>query len=361
MRSALPKERRCCAGLAHNQTVEPSLSGLIELGACLAGSPREETRRLAMAMLAESGGGRWRSSLNNDGSPLQVGVSLSKWGIRPAVRLIADPAAEAEDGQQRWSRAGRVLSNILGTYAPDLRRLCNSVIERILPTNAAARAALPGGAIWLAADLSGQGMALYATTKWGTGSERWMRTHRWLDEILPAPAAAHEILDRLASRTVLISAGIEGKTPGDARAKLYFRLDGTAALNDLGLALFDSAAIREFLHEVIESRRIPRAAIVGSIGFRVANGSMSDVKLDVCAHCVRRTPADWMQVIDRSIARHKLSRLPVESLALLETEELAFIGLGLDAEWMPRLNLYLKKPAYEGEDTDTTRIQVASQ
>jgi hypothetical protein len=337
------KERCSYAGIARDQKLEPSLTDLVGLGACFAGSPPEEAERLAITLLGGSEEGYWRSSLNNDGSPLQVSISLPGRDARPAVRVIADPAAEAADGQLRWHRASGVLSAVLASHAPDLEPLCKSVIERVLPAEPTARAALPGGAVWLAADLSGQGMALYATAKWGDGSQRWMRACRWLDEVLPASSAAHEILDRLASRSVLISVGVEGATPSNARAKLYWRLDGTTALYDLGLPLFDSAAISEFLSEVIEDRRIPRAGIVGSIGFRVATGSISDVKLDVCGHCVRRNPTDWMQVIERSIARHELARLPVECPTLLESTELAFIGFGLDAERTPRLNIYLKR------------------
>jgi hypothetical protein len=170
-----------------------------------------------------------------------------------------------------------------------------------------------------------------------------MRTKCWLDEVLPTSSVAHEILDRLASRSVLVSVGVEGATPGNARAKLYWRLDGNAALHDLGLPLFDSAAISEFLSEVIEDRRIPRAGIVGSIGFGVASGSVNDVKLDVCCHCVRRDPTDWVQVIERCIARHELARLPIECPKFFETTELAFIGFGLDTERTPRLNIYLKR------------------
>ena len=296
-------------------------------------------------LLEAPGDGHSRSTLNNDGSPLQVSVSLHARGSRPAVRLIADPAAEAADGPQRWHRAGSVLSALLTSHAPGLKTLCNSLIERILPADPATRAALPSGAVWLAADLSGQGMALYATAKWENGLPRWIRTRHWLGEILADYSAGHAMLDRLASRSTLVSVGVEGTDPGNARAKLYWRLDANVALRDLGIPLFDSAPTCEFLSEAIEDRRIPRAGIVGSIGFRVATGSVSDVKLDVCGHCVRRSSPDWMQMIARLIARHDLAQLPVQCPTLLETAELAFIGLGLDTERRPRLNLYLKRPS----------------
>lgn len=323
-------------------TCTSSLSALIELAASLAGSPPHAAEQLAEMLLATSHDGSSHSTLNNDGSPLQVSISLSGRGAPPAVRLIADPAAEAEDGDKRWQRAGGALSAVLASHAPDLESLCRSVIKYALPVERAARAALPSAGIWLAANLSGQGMALYATAKWGDNDQRWMRTRRWLDDILPPDTAAHEVLDGLASRSVLVSVGVEGVTPDNARAKLYWRLDGTVALRDLGLPLFATAAFAEFLSDVVGDRRIPRNGIAGSIGFRVSSGGVSDVKLDVCGHCVRRTPADWTQLIDRTIARRALSRLPVECPTLLERAELALIGLGLDTEETQRLNVYLK-------------------
>ncbi len=296
-----------------------------------------------MKLLAASAGGQWRSSLNNDGSPLQVSVSFPGHGERSAVRLIADPAAEMAEGQSRWHRAARTLSAVLASHAPDLKSLCHPVIDHVLPAEPTVRAALPSGGVWLAADLSGKGLALYATVKWADGSVRWKRTRRWLQEVLHPSAATDKMLDRLASRAVLVSVGVEGVTPKDARAKLYWRLDRTAALHDLGVSLFSNAAMSEFLSEVIETRRVSKGGIVGSIGFRVADGCISDVKLDVCCHCVCRTSTDWMQLTRRAIARHQLTEIPVVCPTLWRAAELAFVGFGLDTKGTPRLNLYLKR------------------
>ena len=336
------RERRSNVGIAPSLKVESSLTGLIELGARFTGSRVEEVDRLALKLLSASTKNRWRSTLNNDGSPLQVSLSLFGQFTRPAVRFIADPAA-ATDGRQRWCRAYGVLMAVLASHAPDLRPLCDSVIERILPAEPVTRSALPSGAIWIAVDLSGQGMALYATAKWGDANERWMRIYRWLEQILPAQSEARDILNCLASRSVLVSVGIEGTSLEKARAKLYWRLNGNAALCNLGLPLLDNAAISEFLYDVVEERRILRAGIVGSIGFEVASGNVSDVKLDVCGHCVRRTPTEWVQVIERSTARCELARLPAKFPTVFEKADLAFIGLGVDADERPRLNIYLKR------------------
>ena len=342
--TARDEEDRPCDDIAGNQSMEPCLAALVDLCARLAGSSLAEAERLAVRLLALPRKCSWRSSLNNDGSPLQLGISIVQSGCRPAVRLIADPASDVVDGCQRWDRAVKVLSEVLASHAPDLKELCYSTIERNLPIEPAALASLPHGAIWLAADLSGEGMALYATAKWGHPSDRWARTCQWVEETLPTLLIAHKVLNRLSSRSEPVSVGVEGTSTGNARVKVYWRLGGAAALDDLGLGLFDSAAMCEFLYQVINNRRIPRAGIVGSIGFRLADGSISDVKLDVCGHCVRRTSADWMQVIQRCTEKHELPRLTVQYPTLLATAEVAFIGLGLNAEQTPRLNIYLKSP-----------------
>jgi hypothetical protein len=323
--------------------IAPSLAGLVEWGACLAGSPLKETARLAGILLETRQDVLWRSSLNNDGSPLQVCISLPTRIARPAVRLIADPAANSEDWQTKWNRSREVMSAVIESHAPQLNSLCNSVLEHILPTEPTIRAALTSGLAWLAVDLTGRGMALYATTRWGDSTQRWTRTRRWLQEVLPASSAAEEVLDRLTTNALLVSAGIEGATAGNARAKLYWRLRETASLHDLGIPLFKSAALHEFLHDVIENRRIPRTGIVGSISFNVASGCVHDVKLDICGHCVRRTSADWMNVIERTIARNELQPFPVECQLWPDTTELAFIGFGVDAKLSPRLNIYFKR------------------
>lgn len=325
--------------LFSSHIINPSFSGLVEWGAELAGVSLESTEHLAGKILASPRIGQSRSTLNNDGSPLQLCVTLGGQGCAPAIRLIADPAAEEADGLKRWLAADEARSALVESHATALKPLCDSLVDGMLPNELSARAALPNGAMWLAADLSGQGMAVYTTTKWEAGLQRWQRAQEWLETILPDASVAVEKLKRLAPRAHLISAGIEGSHPQNARAKLYWRLQENASLRDLEIPLFENDVFSEFLFEAVgKTRQIPRAAIVGSIGFHVATGSLKDAKLDVCGHCVRRTPEDWTNVIERIVVRQQLARSP----KFLETAELAFTGCGLDTELRPRLNLYLK-------------------
>lgn len=315
--------------------------GLLELAASLTGRSQNDIVRQAASMLGPSASqaGPWRSTLNNDGSPLQLCIGLQV-DATPIVRLLADPAAKTSDLRQRKQELGQAVHGLLEQRAPDLRPACHALMERMLPADTLARAALPTGGAWLASNLSGPGMALYVSTKWGDPAARWRRAQHWLGSLIP---------DRLARHTQLISAGIEGSSANNARVKLYWRVGNKAALADLGLSLAESVEVRDFLHLVIGDRHIPRSAIVGSVGMSFAgvaaeatpNNKPGDIKLDVCAHCVQRPSEQWLTIIDLCCRRYGLTSCPqVNSLDGLG--ELAFIGLGLDQTHRPRLNLYLK-------------------
>src|SRR5690348_1095371 len=113
-------ERRSSVDDEDEEDVVAPLSGLVELGARLAGAPLREVNRLTATLLAAPRGAHFRSTLNNDGSPLQVSVSYPTRGDRPAVRLIADPGAAVADVERRWYRAGRAVSAVLTSHAPEL-------------------------------------------------------------------------------------------------------------------------------------------------------------------------------------------------------------------------------------------------
>jgi hypothetical protein len=322
--------------------MDPQLVPLLHMAADLAGVTPASTERLGAAMLVAQPRGGWRSTLNNDGSPLQLSVGLGKAGARPAIRLIADPAAAGVDSGQRFQFVETALFELLNSHGSDMRTVCNSVVEQILPVDPDTRAALQNGGAWLAADLSGKGLALYATTRWGQAAHRWRRAQAWLDAILPAHTASREALRRLSAHTALVSAGVEGTSSPKARAKLYWRLGGTAALSELGLPLLRRSELADFLIYAIEDRRISPAAIVGSTSFRLADGAVSDVKLDICCHCVQRPWRDWMQVLRRCCVLFGLADFPLADGVSEKGAELAFIGLGIDADFDVRLNVYLK-------------------
>ena len=320
-----------------------SLSAFAGLAAVMAGAPAETADQLCAALAISPERCRWRSTLNNDGSPLQICVGLNRAGVSPTIRLIVDPAAAGRDSAEQFRSVQWALENLLASHGPEMRPLCRSVLDRMLPADAVARTALGNGGAWLAADLRGRGMALYATAKWGDPGTRWTRVREWLDIVLPDAAMPRETLARLSPHATPISVGVEGATPDDARAKVYWRLSRLVALDALGVPLFARPETAEFLTCVIGDRQIPIAAIVGSISFHLESGGISDVKLDLCGHCVRRPWPDWIAILRQCSARYGLAEFPFADLAQEREAETAFVGFGLSSNLTPRLNVYLKQ------------------
>jgi hypothetical protein len=321
----------------------PSLLAFASLAADLAWAPSEAAKRLSAAIAPPDEPWAWRSTLNNDGSPLQISVSLAGLGAPPQVRLIADPAAAGEAGDERIRLVEDALGRLLATHGPEMGPLCRSVLNWMLPADVAARAALPSGGAWLAADLGGQGLALYATAKWGDPDTRWVRARAWLRNISPRGSVLAAELSALPRRTTLLSAGVEGSNPSNARAKLYWRLDGSAPLSGLGVPLLGEPAFADFLRLAMADLRVPLSAIVGSVSVSLASGEIADAKLDLCCHCVRRPWREWTGILDDCSTRLGLADFPFADLNPAKAD-LAFVGFGLTAAMAPRLNVYLKPP-----------------
>lgn len=318
------------------------LSALAGLAAVMARVPTETADELCSAMAISPSPGGFRSSLNNDGTPLQICIGLNRAGMPPAIRLIADPAAASRDGAEQVRSVERALGNVLASHAPQMAPLCHQVLDRILPPDLAARVALGNGGAWLAAALGGRGLALYATTKWGDPAARWTRALEWLEGILPDSAMAREALGRLSPHATPISAGVEGTTPSNSRAKLYWRLERAVGMRALRIPLLARPEMAEFLACAVADRRIAISSIVGSISFQLNSGDVSDVKLDLCGHCVDRPWPDWIDILGRCSVRFGLAEFPLAGLGPEPDAELAFIGFGLGSNLAPRLNVYLK-------------------
>ena len=320
----------------------PSLSTLLELLPQLSDGSLEDTEKLAESMLLMGEGGPWCSTLNNDGSPLEICIGLAQNKTGPAIRLIADPAADMSNKIPKLIRRERALREISNTYTVGLLPICNTLIGYMLPEDQEALKAIPNAGVWLAADLSGKGMAIYATTKWGQNDERWLRADAWLDEALPQGTDDRQVLSRLSSRATLVSAGIEGYSPTNANAKLYWRLNDPYPLDSLEISLFKNPTISHFLSLVIQDRMIPKASILGNVGFQTDSGLLSSVKLDVCCHCVHREAEDWEQILTQCIKDFELVPGTWTWPDVFSKAEMAFIGLGVNIKGELHLNIYLK-------------------
>lgn len=286
----------------------------------------------------------WRSTLNNDGSPIQICLGLRPGNPQPHVRVIADIYQTGEGQPSRATQSRDALARLADWHRPALAELSTSLLANMTPSGYGVEYARNGGDSWLAAAADGRGIAVYATARWGDPASRWSRALTWLGEVSPASAASRAILARLAAFATLICVGVEGSDASDARVKFYWRPNGSAALSGLGIPLFDAAALAAFLADATDGMgsTTPAAAIVGSVGVSIASGSLADVKFDLCGHCVRRSRTDWARRIARYASRYGLTPPPLARLAPDAPIEVAFVGFGIDRHCRPRLNIYLK-------------------
>ena len=318
------------------------IAGFVRDAAFLSGVQEGEIDRLCAQIGVSRDPAGWRSTLNNDGSPIQICLGLRPDRAAPNVRLIADPHHGGRDALSRDRQSRHALAQLGGWHAPDMAHLCTSVLEHMAPSGRGIPYLRDGGDAWLAAGLGGRGVAIYATTRWGDPASRWTRALAWLADISPAAAQAAAALADLAEHSMLISVGVEGTSADDARAKFYWRPRGSAPLSGLGVPLLRHEALPAFLSDATEGMETPASAIVGSVGVGIASGSLADVKLDLCGHCVPRSRADWAHRIERYARRHGLTAPPLSALGPDAPVEIAFVGLGIDRDLRPRLNIYLK-------------------
>ena len=318
------------------------LAGFIRSAAFLSGVEAERIDGLCARIGVPRDPAGWRSTLNNDGSPIQICLGLRPGTAVPAVRLIADPHLGGQDAPSRSGQSRHALAQLAEWHAPDMTSLCTSVLEHIAPSGCGIPYLRDGGDAWLAAGIDGRGVAIYATTRWGDPASRWARALAWLVGLSPTAAQAAATLTELAAHSTLISVGVEGSNAGNARAKFYWRANGSAPLSQLGVSLLMHEALPAFLSDATEGMATPVAAIVGSVGVTIATGSLADVKLDLCGHCVPRSRVDWARRIEGYARRYGMTAPPFMALGPDAPIAIAFVGLGIDRDLQPRLNIYLK-------------------
>lgn len=327
------------AGGRH-EGIDSGLAALVEIadsvGEIAAGSAREAAALMGLGRCKPP----WRSTINNDGSPMQLCVGMSQ-GPGYSLRLLVDPAADVEGAKDRVHAVSESVRRLLAAKAPGLATPCTDLLREMLPSCPEIRAALPTGGAWLAAALGSPGMALYVTARWGEPEGRWRRAAAWLGGLLPGTQWT-ATLDSLERHASLISAGVEGISRTKARAKLYWRLKEPSSLRDLDIDLAHNPILARFLRIAIGDRRVHRGTIVGSVSFDLSDGMLHDIKLDVCGHCLPRSWNEWLEILSRCCRELGLAPWPLLGDTWQTTSELAFIGFGLDRNGEIRLNAYLK-------------------
>ena len=300
----------------------------------------EDVPVLARSLLARpERDGAGRSTLNNDGIPLQWCISLG--GSTRASRLIADPAASIALADERLARGRAALAALLHSRAPSLAALCEQTLAATVPPPAEL-ATLASGSMWLASGIGTPGVALYTSANWGSDDARWNRAAQWLEAVLPDASAARRWVAALRPLARPVAHALEGESASRVRAKLYFRPLAPLPLISMGLDLLADTRLAGLLERLLGGFDIHPGTLVYSLGFAVSTGQLSDQKLDICAHCCPRPPQAWIELLDWWAARQGGPGFAANDALRSPAAEVAFVGAGVRPGGSLRTNLYLK-------------------
>ncbi|ESA38706.1 squalene-hopene cyclase [Leptolyngbya sp. Heron Island J] len=287
------------------------------------------------------------SALNNDGVPLQLCLSSSRRGI--ALRVIGDPGTHYDNLEARYQCSRETLERCMELAdSSSISPLVTNTLTHLIPSSEVQRAQYSNGFIWIAASPVLPGLAVYIDTAPLGKAGAWKKIEEWLSEVLPCTDEATRILATLRQCTVPASAGLEGHTKSNLRAKVYFRLTESLRLEQLNVDLFADRRIFEFLQIAMGRFGVDRDGLVLSVGFRVETGELADVKVDLCGHCLTYENNEWLEIINQLSSQFGLTSLPVDAALNEYGCRVAFIGFGLDRAQKCRLNLYLN--AAESQD-----------
>jgi hypothetical protein len=282
------------------------------------------------------------SELNNDGSPLQVCLSSNAKKVK--IRLIADPASEIFNPKQRIEESKAILENIVAqTKTSSLTAYCDYLFDEIL--NYKTVSSLNDfyrGACWIGASPDQPGIALYLDTGPLGVTGGWDMSKKWLTKVLPDVSESQKIIEILEKYAVTASIGLEALNPTTGRAKIYWRLKEAALLSNLGVNPLNTPQVMQFFAKVIGNKQMNLSGAVFSIGFDLSTGNLEDAKIDLCGHCITKSNAEWIKVINDLTKENGLQKIDVEKSLRTNDSEVAFVGMGVSSSNETRINVYLK-------------------
>lgn len=281
------------------------------------------------------------SALNNDGCPLQLCLTASREGT--SLRAIGDPGAFETTPEQRYQTTTETLARVIARHGTEgLADLAKQSLDLLVPDSTAKRREYTKGFAWLAASPDQPGLAFYLEMAPLGLTAGWEAVERWLEQMLPTMASARRHLQILSKHCRVASAGLEGSTVANSRAKIYFRLLQPTGVQGLGIEMFSAPEMQTFLALAMGAFEVDCDGLVMSIGFHLQSGALADAKIDLCGHCLRHPREEWAVIVRKITDRFSLA--PLDPARVFENAEhqVAFIGLGLTTLSTPRLNLYVK-------------------
>jgi hypothetical protein len=285
--------------------------------------------------------------LNNDSVPLQLSLTTGQKGI--ALRAIADPGAFYDETEARYtSSIDTLLRTIKKCKAETLLPAAEKTIHLLVPQTVEERRVYKQGFVWIGANPALPGLAFYLEMAPYNQLQGWQIAEQWLMELLPNMVEAKKIITTLSQYCKIASAGLEGSTPENTRAKIYFRLLQPTSLAVLEVPMLHCKEMTDFLTLAMGSFDVEMDGLVMSIGFNLATGKLEDAKIDLCGHCLRHSPDAWQSIIEQITNRFALASVDTNAILQTGTYSFAFIGMGLTTDLKSRLNLYIKHEVKTG-------------
>jgi hypothetical protein len=277
-----------------------------------------------------------RAARAHDAAALQLSVTCQRGGR--TLRLLGDPGAAADNAAARLAAGMAAIA--ASCPSPDIAARCGTLLAA-LPADVLARATAPDALVRVATGLDGPDFAIYVSAAWGEPAADWARLAATAHTLLEEPAAFLAMVDALRGLGRPVALGLESTGGGSARLILSWRLAATAHIATLGLPWGAAQAFTGFLQRVVAAGTLASSSLVLSAGFAADEGTISDVKLDICPPCIRQA-APWRDILTALTIDHGLADPGVYPAIEARAAALASIGFGLDAAGGARLDLCLK-------------------
>lgn len=168
------------------------------------------------------------STINGDGLPLQISVSLSPQGSG-GLRLLTEAGPLHHSIADRIEASTRILARIgsqLGLGASD--QAVNAALPHLFPQREEKLAEWSGGAIWIALGGKGHqcGIKYYINMDWGSDRERWIRAGKCIAAAgMPRSSLEHwiSLYETWGNKMSLEGFMFDPSAEGLKKIKVYFR------------------------------------------------------------------------------------------------------------------------------------------
>ncbi|TXC71993.1 hypothetical protein FSB78_14290 [Sphingomonas ginsenosidivorax] len=263
----------------------------------------------------------WHSTLNNDGTPFQIAIADTGDGHR-SVRLIVDPFRLGRDEVDRQGSNLAAFAQLQSRCSARAADRCRRFMAMLAPSFEQVSERRSGD-IWLAADPSRAGVAIYVTARSRSPDEQAERliAEANIDQHRAAVTAIHAVCTVQAY-------SMQGSRTGNLSVNIYWKppVGMQSIPREIG---FDLPLWRFGSHEGALSRASAGALTFCSTFAVTGDGRGS--KLDLCNHCLGLDAQGCLATLDQFCAISSGFADNVAHAAAAQTAEIAFLGVRMRA------------------------------